>query len=399
MHFDQAPASPDPKSQVTASVSSSEPRDHSQADHQWEEASQRLNAASLTGAEDTLINDILQSEDFVIDGASEAQGKFFNQALVITASDLTKRDVAFALAICIPDSGVANATASLLAEYNTSRLHAFLGPEMLHALSLLAERDAYARRETVGVLLQITPLETRYLLIRAAKIAGRLESVATTTLLRGKLEEWTESDDPAVSGEAFFQLALLSLGDALCAQDVASLTVRLADSRVAFARAEQSEECRVDARLYLALVDLLLSFHETDGTRDRHEIISARARQLIALIDNPRVRPWHGYASKAEELAQYRLLTIARCFEAISAAASEMEKWTNFDASLSEVAALYAMLLHGGSGRDFDTWRGHPEPRCRGSSGPAAGAVAGPGRNPAEARQGHWKFRNGERQK
>ncbi len=299
-------------------------------------------------AADALIEDVLKSASFSADGESEARSRFLSRAFALAASDLTRRDAAFALALCAPDADIAAATSSLVAGYHSLEAHVFLGPELLHALSLLAERDAGARRETVGILLRMRESGMRYLLVRAAKVAGRMEASAPTTLLCGKLEEWSEADDPAVSAEALFQLALLSLGDALRSEDLAALAVRLVEIRASFERAERSEELRVDARLYLALVDLFLSFLEMDGTLQRDEVIAGRARRMIALVDDRRIRPWHGYASRAEEVVEYRLLSVARCFEAISAAASRMEEWTNFDASLAEVAALYTLLLLGG---------------------------------------------------
>lgn len=278
-------------------------------------------------------------------GASGADPTDFLLAALQTArSESTRRDVAAALARH-GRAGDMRVVDALIAAFRSAGADDSLGPALLAALAALAERDSIARPDIFSAVLRVTSADPRYLVIRAAKIIGHFESLGVLTNARSKLEGWADADDLEVQGEARQQLALLALASALTQADVARLRSALRDCRAAFLRAELSEELRHDAQTFGALLDLLLAHLETEGAEPEYaRVVRDRALTLKALLDDPLRRPWVGYASRAELMVEHRLYSVAVGFMRLAEDVNAMAGWTNFDASLTELAAGWNLM-------------------------------------------------------
>jgi hypothetical protein len=321
------------------------------APQDWATLLPQLEAAVSSGSVDDFIDERLEQAT-VADGVPSAQPlgpsgdptAFLLAALGVAQSESTQRDVAAALAQHgrTDDASVADALAAV---YRSARSDPSRGPALLATLALRAEQDPVARSDLFGALLRLSSAESRYLLIRAAKIIGYFEGIGISTNARDKLTEWTDVEDLAVQGEARQQLALLALADALSQTDVQGVHTALHEARAAFTRAEATEEMRHDARLFGALLDVLLTHLETPGSGPEYSrAVGERAEALKSLIDDPSERPWAGYASPSERVLEYRLYRIAVGFIRVADEVGAMEEWTNFDASLTELAATWQLM-------------------------------------------------------
>jgi hypothetical protein len=238
----------------------------------------------------------------------------------------------------------------LAIRFHEWRRDAFLAPEVLDALASLAERSPLARSETRSLLLRLDDVDSRYLLVRAIKVIARLECLGFDTEARILLDRWTGHEDDAVRAEARQQTAVLKLYDTLLQEDLAGIQRGLEDARTVFTRAELSEEERLDARLFLGLVDLLLAYLDTMGSDDTNaSALRTKAQELAALIANPMGRPWYGYASGSEAMLEYRFYRIADGFACIASAMQDAEEWTNFDEALVELAAVLPLMWDSGA--------------------------------------------------
>ena len=316
----------------------------------------------------------------------DAVVRFWRLAVEKSTALLTRRDAAFALARYALNDDVD--AADLLADQFRASLTAsrteFLAPQYLRALSILAFRNFPAETELLRILQRIKPDAPRYLLIRAAKVIGIYEGLKTTPTpaLRVKLAEWSEADDLAVRAEARFQTAIITLGDTLQATDLSLLDARLLDCQVAFTRAALTEEVRDDSNIYVALVHLLRAFPVTDDIlAATPEDIQSRCQDLERTVFGPD-RPWRGYASKAEGVAQYRVLSVARAMSALAQSPVTTNSCTNYDRALTEVAALFLLLRHGS-----DEAPTYPSDPLRTVADPFALTYFGPLLNRAVGRQ------------
>lgn len=239
---------------------------------------------------------------------------------------------------------------TLVARFREWRNDAFLAPEVLDTLATLAERSPLARSETRSLLLRLDDTDSRYLLVRAAKVIARLECLGFNTEARILLDRWTDYEDDAVRAEARQQTAVLKLYNTLLQEDLAGIQRGLEDARVAFTRAELSEEERLDARLFLGLVNLLLAYLDTLGSDgvDASEL-RIKAHALTALLTNPMGRSWYGYASGSEAMLEYRIYRIADGLARIASAMKDAEEWTNFDEALVELAAVLRLMWDSGA--------------------------------------------------
>src|SRR5207302_1344207 len=132
----------------------------------------------------------------------------------------------------------------------------------------------------------------------------------------------------------------------------------LVECRAAFVRAELTEEIRDDARIYIALIDLLRAFPVSDAAPSiAFEEVRRLAGELEDRVFGPG-RAWRGMASHTEEMIEYRILSVARTLNALSDTSSRSAAWTNFDEALTEVAALFLLLVHG----EQDTGLPLPDP-------------------------------------
>lgn len=321
------------------------------APQDWATLLPQLEAAVSSGSVDDFIDERLEQAT-VADGVPSAQPlgpsgdptAFLLAALGVAQSESTQRDVAAALAQH-GRTGDASVADALAAVYRSARSDPSRGPALLATLALRAEQDPVARSDLFGALLRLSSADSRYLLIRAAKIIGYFEGTGISTNARDKLTEWAGAEDLPVQGEARQQLALLALADALSQTDVQGVQTALHEARVAFARAEATEEMRHDARLFGALLDLLLAHLGTPGSGSEYsKNVRERAEALKSLLDDPSERPWAGYASPSERVLEYRIYRIAVGFIRVVDEVSAMEEWTNFDESLTELAATWQLM-------------------------------------------------------
>lgn len=195
--------------------------------------------------------------------------------------------------------------------------------------------------------MRLKPTESPFLLIEAAKIIGRLESLRNTPGLRRKLAELGQVEDLGLQAEVFQQQALLALVDALLTQNLSELREALQEAHLMFARAEASEENRDDATAFILLLDLILEFFNlTDSNRITVAAhILKKSEALLALVSDPYAQSWYGYRSRIEQLLMLRILHIANAFKQISNAVAQSDVWTNFDEALVDLASTYSLFL------------------------------------------------------
>lgn len=323
----------------------------SDAEDGWSSLLSRLKAAAEAGDGDDFIDAWLEEagngtalSGTQIPGWSGDPTEFLIASLKVAKSESTQQDVAMVLARH-GRRGDVSVSDALTAAYQTARGDASRGPGLLSVLALRAEQDHVAQPDLFASLLRITSADPRYLVIRATKIIGRFEGLGISTRARDRLREWADEDDPAVQGEARQQLALLALADALAQPDAAHVREALREARYAFARAELTEELRHDARLFGALLELFFAHMDTPGSGSEYSAaISGRALVLKRLLDDPSESSWPGYASPVEKVVEHRLYRIALGFLRVAEDVEEMEEWTNFDASLTELAATWHLM-------------------------------------------------------
>lgn len=276
--------------------------------------------------------------------AGDDSTEFWLAALGRARAESTRRDVAWRLARDgrVGDLRVADALSAAFAE---ARDHPSLGPALLAALAERGVRDGGALPDVLRALVRLPEDAPRYLAVAAAKVIGRFEGRGVATQARARLDDWAQADDLAVQGEARQQLALLALADALGAPNAPRLLVALRDCRAAFARAAASEELRHDARLAGGVVDLLVTHLKAPGASAAYAAaVGPKAAELKRLLDDPRERPWAGYALGAERVLEHRAYRVATGFARLADDASGAEEWTNFDAALKELAAAWQLM-------------------------------------------------------
>ena len=165
----------------------------------WRAAEKQL-ATRTPGIEADEAIDVLPDEALMMGPAGEAVPTLLH-ALDLAQGPLTIRAVALALATCA--SGADGATVDkLVAAYRAASTDVFLGPALLESLGLLALSGGLARAAAVTELLRLDRTAERYLLVKAAKVAGHLDAVRPEPDLRDRLHDWSQADDLAVQGEA-----------------------------------------------------------------------------------------------------------------------------------------------------------------------------------------------------
>jgi hypothetical protein len=263
------------------------------------------------------------------------------QALSLARRELTLRSIALALSVSAP-SDSEEAVDALLTTFRQHRKHAFLAPALLETLALLALRNPIARLEMAPLLIRLTSRDSRYLLIKSAKMITRLDPFLQSTELRQKLTEWRESHDLAVAAEAAVQHAYIQLSDTLLSATTSEFRQRLELTQVAFARAAQMEEQRPDAELFACLVEMLLAFYNLSLDRN------ATATRLLELFDQlTEIASTHWIAEYRSDVTNVCLSHILGLADALKRAAlsiSDADDWTNFDEAIIELAALYSII-------------------------------------------------------
>jgi hypothetical protein len=308
----------------------------------WAAASVQLCSAYRGFDVDDLIDAL--TEVVLAGGVGTEAAPFLTEAVCQACSDLSLRSAALALAVTAPadDAGAVDA---LVAAYGRGEDRVFLAPALLEALAVLALRSPLARAHVSALLLRLRPNDSRYMLVKAAKVIGRLDAVRPDSDLRAKLDEFVAGQDLAVQAEARQQLALAGLADVLLSGDRTALRERLAGARAAFFRAESSEEHRPDAAMFVRLLDMLLAFLTLNQDR---QAIAARVSELGRMLDHTLTslaqHDWHGYRSDKGTLQVQQVLRIADALRRAAESASVAEEWVNFAAALEELARLHAQI-------------------------------------------------------
>ena len=224
----------------------------------WEEVEAYLRTLEPASATDDYIDELAER---VFDAPNMPQA---SQALVVALdraqSSLTRRSIALALALSAASES-RQAVDALIAAYRQCDGDAFLAPSLLEALGVLALHNPLARAETVATLLRLDLNDSRYLLVRAAKVIGRLDNAQPDAALRDKLQTFSTATDLAVQSEAYYQFGLITLSEAFLASDRAELQQRLSAAQALFVQAEMTEETRDDASLFHILIDAIVAIH------------------------------------------------------------------------------------------------------------------------------------------
>jgi hypothetical protein len=344
----------------------------------WPALRRRVGAGSAGGrprpAPDPAADGVDDAIDDALDGLSDAPTDTADPAeteallacLAAARSQSTVRDVARAMAARTAASAAATVGDAIAAAYAQRRADAVLGPALLRSLATLGERVATVRAAAAAALRGVVDADPPFLRVEAARLVGRFEGLGLMDDGRPLLTRWTDAPEPAVAGEARYQLALLDTLLALREEDLDALEGRLRIARVELVRAEASEESRPDARRLLLLADVLLAYlsyrHDPADAAGAAATLRSAAAALKAAIDDPVHRPWPGLATAREAALEFRLYRAAVGFLDLAEAIAEPEEWTNLDEALVAAAAALAVVSES------------PAP---GAGAPAAGPVPG----------------------
>ena len=309
---------------------------------QWEEVESYLRAIEPSSGTDDYIDELAER---VFDAPHISQAE---QALVVALdraqSTLTRRSIALALALCAA-SDSRHAVDGLVAAYRQCNGEPFLAPSILEALSILALRNPLARAEIVAGLFRLDLNDSRHLLVRAAKVIGRLNNVQPEAALRNKLQTLCTATDLAVQSEAYYQLGLITLAEAFLASDSTELHQQLSAAQAAFVQAEMTEESRDDAALFQILLDAVITIHAlTDESPEMVRRVVQDTDRLQIKLQQINTRIWRDYRSPYAELMAIRVLGIVDALKRAMLSASAAEDWTNFDAALIDLATLHALI-------------------------------------------------------
>jgi hypothetical protein len=308
----------------------------------WEEAEIYLRTAEPGSDTDSYI-EALCDQVFQASQPPESTNVLV-AALERAQSSLAYRTVVLALALSA--TAASTYVVDVLVEaYRKAEDTAFVKPAILEALSILALRVPLARMETASALLRLDPQDSRYLLIKAAKIIGRLDNIQPEPILRDKLHALGAAPDLAVQSEVHYQIGLIALADALLAPSAADLSHWLEAAHDAFVRAEMSAEVRDDAALVRLLIEAIIAVQSLTAAAPESrprvlEDLDRLQKELIRL--NTRI--WRDYRSPSEELVAVRILDIVDALQRSVSISNAAEDWTNFDAVLLDLATIHALV-------------------------------------------------------
>lgn len=305
----------------------------------WNDVSARLANISPGSELDDYLDEIA---DAALTGNQvSVRASVLVQALTLARSELTIRSVALALAITASDNSD-DATDALVTAFRRFRTHAFLAPALLEALSVLAIRSPIARAEMSAILIRLHTKDVPHLLVKAAQIIGRFDPFRHSDDLRAKLDQFDDSKSTSVQAEVATQRAFLMLNDALETETFGGLRETLVKTRQAFSQAERMEEHRPDAVIFSHLLEMVDAFFalpdDRIGVTHRLEALEEELRTVVVN------QWWPDYRSDAAQVCVARVLSISDALLRGARSARDAEEWTNFDAALSELAALYAAI-------------------------------------------------------
>ena len=316
----------------------------------WEQVLWRLRAAAGADLDDEI--DALATSALTTP-MPEATAVLI-EALAQARSWLSQRSAAIALAACAgaDDRDAVNA---LVAAYQDAD-NSFVRMTAFEALGYLGRRSNFARAHATAIALGLSCGDDRYLLIAAARTLGSFNLLRSDPSLREKLRELVGTEDPAVHAEAWQQLGLTDLGEALLAANGETLRQMLVPVRATFARAAVSDELRPDASVFVWLLDLLLGFFDLSTHPQEAAAMAASATAEIEVLAAGRDLAWPDYRSGAAAMLFARVRRVAVSLQRAAMRAACADDWTDFDNALGELASIYAVVRWGlGSGGPGDT--------------------------------------------
>jgi len=304
----------------------------------WDEWEERLATVGVDGV-DNLVDALAGA---VLAGVPDALAvPALIRSSQVARSEISQARVASALAWAA-DPDDAAAVDCLGDAFRTHKSDAFLGSSFLGALGLLALGGYLARTETLGLIARLRLADNRFVLICAAKVIGLLDDRQADEGLRSKLRELGTSLLPPVNAEARYQLALMSLRNALLAEDKDILIARLGEARDDFARAEVSEEMRPDAALLGTLtsvaIDLAALQLDPQGAAGRLHESAKRLRRFQGTASRT---PTAGYRSDAAVRLSQCAIQIGRAAEEAASEITQAPKWIDLKHHFVRLAEAY----------------------------------------------------------
>lgn len=299
--------------------------------------------AQLTMAEvDTNLDDYIDliTENVFLGLYNAEISSILMHALKRAHGALSRRSAALALAVSAEPNNQ-YAVDALILMYQQHLDDPYMRASLLEALSILALRSPLAYMEIASALLRLNTNDSSYVLIKAAKIIGRLENYRSTPELRSKLKEWSSTEDLSVQSEVQYQLGLITLADALLSPTSTQLYEQFVDARTKFAYAEATTEHRPDAAMFVLLLDILLTL---DGFVNARTQKTEQIAQYTAELEKALLGLWRDYRTPAAELLAVRVLSIADALKRTVLSANRADDWTNFDAALIELATIYSII-------------------------------------------------------
>lgn len=291
-----------------------------------------------------------ETDDLIEKAVSEALSSssedvliVLNKALEVSSNVFTTQRVALTASLIASSKDRSSVLALMKAISASKGNDDFLYAQLLVALGLLAKRNYLAKAQISVILFQLECTDSPFILISAAKIIGKLEPVDEPGELRQVLTELGQSSDMSVQAEVFQQEALLTLTDALSKETIVELKSALEEAYRGFKKAEASEENRDDATVFSLLLDLMLTFLNTDRVNcdEFRERITSKNERLCNFISTPYRQ---SLRSDLEQLLMLRVLHISNSFRKIVESIATSNEWTNFDEALVDLVSVCALF-------------------------------------------------------
>ncbi|TBY27434.1 hypothetical protein [Rhizobium leguminosarum] len=143
-----------------------------------------------------------------------------------------------------------------------------------------AREDAIRLARLIAELAETPPDDDPGYIAHAARIAGVVLAKTSNPALLDFLH--VVRDVAGASDQVHFELGLVSLKQAIEAQDTASVLEHLKDARRSLDEAAQLRESRYDARLYGTCIDILLGFHDRGTPGNLEALLKAMREDAFA---------------------------------------------------------------------------------------------------------------------
>lgn len=175
------------------------------------------------------------------------------EALQNVRSEGTRKRLYLGIAIKAEECNAEYAFKVLYQQYQQYQHHPVLATSLISAMAILASVNQNARTELIKSMLVLDLCSSRYILVRALKVLGKIADHTEKTVVQF-FERCCEAQDLSVQSEAYFQLAVMQLRS-----EVQQIKERLPPIRGLFERSDETEEYRVDARRMLHNINKLLA--------------------------------------------------------------------------------------------------------------------------------------------